>query len=70
MSGRKGKTIGLSALAAPIAGFIVNDLRKPDSIIRKLVGSAIAKLDSSLKEKRKKLDIGDKAEVVVHDEQK
>ena len=67
-SGSRGRTIGLSSLAAPIAGFIVSDLRKPDSIIRRLVGAAVAGIRLSSKKRTKKLDIGDQAEVIVHDD--
>ncbi len=68
LSGPKGKAIGFSSLAAPIAGYIINDLRKPDSVIRGLVAGAVSRLrlyyDSRT---RKELDVGDRAEIIVHD---
>jgi len=68
LSGSRGRAIGFSSLAAPIAGFIVNDLRKPDSIIRRLVGTAVARIRSSSEGRKKELDIGDQAEVIIHDD--
>jgi len=36
MRGRGGKLAGFSAIVVPIAGFIINDLKKPDGIIKGL----------------------------------
>jgi hypothetical protein len=68
LSGSRGRAIGFSSLAAPIAGYIVNDLRKPDSIIRRLIGTAVARLRLSANRTTKELDIGNQAEVIVHDD--
>jgi hypothetical protein len=68
LSSPKRRAIGFSSLAAPIAGYIVNDLRKPDSVIRSLVAGAVSRLRVYVDSRAKKeLDIGDKAEIVVHD---
>ena len=63
-SGKQGKTIGIASIAAPVAGFIVNDLRKPNSIIRNLLAITAAKLLPARFERRKALDISDKVEVI------
>ncbi len=68
LSGSRGRAIGFSSLAAPIAGYIVNDLRKPDSIIRRLVATAVSRLRLSSNRVKKELDIGDQAEIIVHDD--
>jgi hypothetical protein len=34
---RTGKTIGLVSFIAPLAGYVVRDLRKPNSLIRNLL---------------------------------
>lgn len=63
-SGKQGKTIGIASIAAPVAGFIVNDLRKPNSIIRNLLAITAAKLLPARFERRKALDISDKVEII------
>jgi hypothetical protein len=68
LSGSRGKVLGISSLAAPIAGYIVNDLRKPDSIIRNLVAVAVSRVRLSSIGVKKELDIGDRAEIVVHED--
>jgi hypothetical protein len=60
--------LGISSLAAPIAGYIVNDLRKPDSIIRSLVAAAVSRVRLSSIAVKKELNIGDRAEIVVHED--
>jgi hypothetical protein len=70
LSGSRGRAIGFSSLAAPIAGYIINDLRKPDSVIRSLAAAAVSRLRLYAGSRvKKELDIGDKSEVVVRDDQ-
>jgi len=65
--GKRGKAIGFGAIAAPIAGFIANDLRKANGVIRGVIAPAVASLLPEKLRGRKKLDIGDKAEIIDHD---
>jgi hypothetical protein len=65
---KTGKTVGIATVVAPLAGFLVNDLRKPDSVVRSAISAAAKKLALSGSKARKKLDISDKAEVVELDE--
>ena len=41
LGGKAGKAVGITSIAAPVIGFIVRDLKKPDSILRSLAGRAI-----------------------------
>ena len=61
---RTGKTIGLASLAAPVIGYIVQDLRKPDSLIRELTGGAFRKLIAYRRKKTEVIDISDKVEIL------
>ena len=65
LSGKKGKTAGLAAVVAPVVGYIVNDLRKPDSLIRSLVGKTARKLLAVRTKEKKAIDITDKVEVIA-----
>jgi hypothetical protein len=60
----KGKTVGIISVAAPVVGFIVNDLKRPDSIVRNLARIATAKLLPARSEKRELVDITDQVEVI------
>jgi hypothetical protein len=65
LSGKKGKTAGIAAVVAPVVGYVVNDLRKPDSLIRSLVGKTVQKLIAVRTKEKKAIDITDKVEVVA-----
>ena len=63
-SSRTGRTIGLTSLAVPMIGYIVNDLQKPDSVIRGLVGAALRKMLPDRSKRADAIDITDKVEVL------
>lgn len=63
-SGKKGKAVGITAVLTPIVGYVVNDLRRPDSFLRTLLKSTVQKLISSKAKETKAIDITDKVEVV------
>ena len=63
-TGKTGKTIGFTSIAAPIIGYVVNDLRKPNSIVRSLVGGVVRKLLPSKSGKVEAIDITDKVEIL------
>lgn len=66
-SGKRGKAVGIGAIAAPIVGLIANDLRKANGFIRGAIAPAITRLLPRKISRGKKLDISDKAEVIDHD---
>ncbi|MCD6250237.1 MAG: hypothetical protein J7J98_07915 [candidate division Zixibacteria bacterium] len=66
-SGERGKAIGFTSVVAPILGYVVNDLRKPNSIVRKLIGGVIRKLLPPKSEKLKVIDITDEVEILDDD---
>ena len=61
---KTGKTIGLASIAAPVIGYIVQDLRKPDSLIRELAGATVSKLIAYRRKKTEVIDISDKVEIL------
>jgi hypothetical protein len=63
-TGGTGKTIGFASIAVPIIGYVVNDLKKPDSLIRGLIGKTANKLLAMKSKKIEAIDISDKVEVV------
>lgn len=70
MSTRSGKAIGLASvasLAAPVVGFIVRDLGKPDSVLRALTQRAVAGLLAGRTRPRQEVDITDKVGVTQKD---
>ena len=64
MKSRTGKAVGFTSLAAPIIGYIINDLRKPNSIVRQLIGKAVNKLLESKIEKVEAIDITDEIKII------
>ena len=63
-SGKKSKAVGITSLAAPVIGYVVNDLRKPDSTIRSLIGVAYNKLLSRKTVEHEAIDITDQVEII------
>jgi len=59
-----GKTLGFTSIAAPMIGYVINDLRKPDSIVRRLIGGAVRKLLPPKSDKPEAIDITDKVEIL------
>jgi len=69
-TGKTGKVIGFTSIAAPIIGYVVNDLKKPDSIVRGLIGGVVRKLLPAKSRKVEAIDITDKVDVIVDDSDK
>ena len=67
MSGKTGKAIGFTSITAPLLGYVVNDLRKPNSIVRGLIGGVIGKLIPSKSKKIEAIDITDEVEIIEND---
>ena len=63
-SGKTGKAIGITSIAAPLLGLVVNDLKKPDSIVRGLIGGVVRKLLPAKSGKVEVIDITDKVEII------
>lgn len=62
-SGKRGKAVGVAAVAAPVIGLIVEDLKSPDSLIRQLANRAAARWLPS-KPQPEAIDITDRVEIV------
>jgi len=69
LRGKTGKAIGFASLAAPVAAFVVNDLKKPDSLIRNLGRIAAAKLLPESARKRLAIDVTDQVEIIETEQQ-
>jgi len=69
--GKGGKAVGLASLATPVAAFVVNDLRKPDSLIKAGVKTLVQYVTRRRLAAPETVDITDKVEVSHgHDEEK
>ena len=69
-TGKTGKAIGFTSIAAPIIGYIVNDLKKPNSLVRGLIGSVARRLLPAKSEQAKVIDITDEVEILEDDSDK
>ena len=70
-TGKTGKAVGYTSIAAPIIGYVLNDIRKPDSVIRGLIGTVARTLIGGKVKKTEAIDITDKVEVIEdHSERK
>ena len=63
-TGKKGKALGIASIAAPIVGYIVNDLKKPNGIFRSLIGPRVSKFLSGKTKQQEAIDITDQVEVI------
>ncbi len=64
MSTRVGKTAGVASIVAPVVGFIVNDLKRPNSIIKALTNKVISHLLPQRRERVEAIDITDEVEII------
>ncbi len=70
MNSPTGRAVTYSSLVAPVMGLILNDLRKPNSLSRQLLGKAMNKLLERKYEKVEVIDITDKIEISDDSENK
>ena len=63
MNSPTGRAVKYSSLVAPVVGIILNDLRKPNSLSRQLLGKAMNKLMERKYDKVEIIDITDKVEI-------
>ncbi len=67
LGGRGGKLAGFAAIAAPIAGFVISDLKSHNSIIRGMANAFIdgyRETKASMYERSDPVDITDQVEIV------
>ena len=64
LRGKTGKTVGIASIVTPVIGYVVNDLRKPDSVIRALVGRTVSRLLPARSKEVKAIDITDEVEIL------
>jgi len=63
-TGKTGKAAGFASIVGPIIGYVVHDLKKPDSIIRGLIGRTVNKLLPVRAQKVEAIDITDEVEIL------
>ncbi len=63
LSSKTGRAVGVTSLLTPIAGYIIHDLQKPNSMIRQLSKAAFEKVVSLTKRPKQLVDISNKSEV-------
>jgi len=64
LTGKRGRQVGLASLMAPLAGYVIRDLRKPDSVIRVLTQRTSAWLTATIASHRKRIDYAEPVEIV------
>ena len=67
MTSKTGKTVGIASLAAPIVGYIISDLQKPNSTIRNLIGKTVNRLLETKFRKSEAIDITHEVEIIDDD---
>ena len=63
-TGKRGKRLGLASAIIPLTGYVIQDLRKPDSLIKALTQRARAYLSERMADRRKRIDDVGRAEVL------
>lgn len=64
LTGKTGKAAGFMSIVGPIIGYVVHDLKKPDSIIRGLIGRTVNKLLPAKAQRVETIDITDEVEIL------
>jgi len=63
-SGKRGRQAGLASLFVPLAGYVIQDLRRPDSTVKALAQRAYAYLTRSITDRQKAIDPAGRVEIV------
>ena len=64
MESKTGRAAGITSVAVPVLGLIINDLRKPNSVTRQLLDSVFNRFLKPKYEEVNVIDITDKVEVL------
>ena len=63
-AGKRGKQIGLLSFVTPLAGYVIQDLRKPDSVIKSIAQRAYLYLAERKTVRRQRIDPAGRVEVL------
>lgn len=63
-SGKRGRQAGLASLFVPLTGYLIQDLRKPDSSVKALAQRVYALLTRAKVDRRKAIDPAGRVEVI------
>jgi|GEM_PF-3998652 len=64
LSGKRGRQAGLASLFVPLAGYVIQDLRKPDSKVKALAQRAYYYLTRPKVDRQKAIDPAGRVEVI------
>lgn len=64
LNSRTGTAVGITSLVAPLLGLVINNLRQPNSLSRRLLGMAVNKLTAPKYKKAVAIDITDQVEIL------
>ena len=64
LTGKRGRQVGFASLMAPLAGYVIQDLRKPNSAIRALTQRTGAWLIEKIASHRRRIDYAEPVEIV------
>jgi hypothetical protein len=67
LSGRRGKQLGLLSFFVPLTGYVIQDLRKPDSVIKALTQRVSTYLAERKSAARRQIDPAGRVEVLQTD---
>jgi hypothetical protein len=63
-SGKRGRRIGFASFVVPLAGYVIQDLRKPDSTIKLIARRAYTYLSERRVDRAKRIDPAGRVEII------
>lgn len=64
LSGKRGKRLGLASTIIPVAGYVIQDLRKPDSVIKAVTQRVRTYLADRIADRRKRISSSGRVEIL------
>ena len=65
-----GKAVGIVSIAAPVIGFLVKDIQRPDGLVRSVALPFLSKLIAPKPKEYEAIDITDEVEILEADDKK
>ena len=63
-TGKRGRRLGLASTVIPLTGYVIQDLRKPDSVIRALTQRVRAYITERMADRRKRISHAGRVEIL------
>jgi len=64
MQSKPARAVGITSIVAPLIGYVIKDLQKPESFTRQLISTTINKLKKPVFKKVETIDITDEVEML------